>query len=290
MIPQGKFLFLWKIRNCSGGNAAAIAGAALDMGLAGVSIKVAQCGWKYNLRWTGTKYVDDILPPLVTALRNVGLRVYGWHYVTGDDPATEALCILDRIQQLQLDGLDVDAEAEYKAPGKANAARIYMQTVRDQVGANFPIGLTSYRYPVLHPEFPWQAFCRFIDYHLPQVYWNPPSPPGYGSVLELNKSVIQLRAVKDVPIFPAGRAYIGDGHPNPTPAEMTDFMQRCKELDLPGFSFWAFDFLYLHNGGQARAQAIKAFQWPTEPPPQPSPHTLEERVTDLEIRVTNLGG
>ncbi len=288
MNPTGKWLFLWQIKNCAGGDPAAITAAALNMGLAGVTIKVAQCGYKYNLRLTPHGYVDDILPPLVTALRNSGLFVNGWHYVTGDDPTSEAIVILDRIQQLRLDGLEVDAEGEYKAAGKAQAARRYMQTVRDVVGANFPIGLTSYRFPRVHPEFPWSAFAPFLNYHNPQVYWNPPAPPYYGPVPELNKSVEQIRAVKNIPILPAGRAYIGDGHPNPTPAEMNDFMQRAKVLELAGVSFWAFDFLYLHPGGAARAEAIKNFSWPTNTPPPPPPQTIEERLNNHEQRISAL--
>jgi len=288
MIPQGKFMFLWQLRNVEGGNPIKIADTAVALGLAGVSIKVAQGRGKYNLRWDGKRWIDDILRPAVNALHQVGLRVHGWQWVDGDDPTGEALCILDRIQQMGLDGLEVDAEGTYK--GKPKSARIYMSILKDNVPSGFHIGLTSYRYPTLHPEFPWQAFCQYADYHMPQIYWNPPYPPNYGPAPELNRSVMELRAVKDLPIIPAGRTYIGDGHPDPTPAEMNEFMQRCKDLELPGFSFWAYDFLYLHANGKARSDAIAAFQWGVISPPPPVPLTLEERVRDLEIRVTNLGG
>jgi hypothetical protein len=46
-------------------------------------------------------------------------------------------------------------------------------------------------------------------------------------------------------------------------------MTRAKSLGLTGFSFWAMDFLYLHAGGSARADAIQAFQFGPPPPPPP---------------------
>lgn len=279
--PSAKFLFIWQLRNLAKNDMQAAITACLDMGLSGVSIKVAHNCGMYNLRWTGSAWVDDILPPFVTALHDAGLKVHGWQWVDGNDPTGEALRAVQRIRQLSLDGFEIDAEGTYK--GKYLAATIYARELRTQC-PTLPIGLTSYRYPSLHPTLPWLEFLRYCDYHLPQVYFNPTYPPNYGPVPELIRSVNELRSKKDIPIFPAGRAYIGDGHPNPTPAEMNAFMSKAVELGLPGFTFWNMDSLYLHPGGASRMQAIKDFRFTCDDPSL----TLEERVTSLENRVTAL--
>lgn len=263
-LPTGKFLFIWQIKNCAGGNPQAIVNACLDFSLTGVSIKVANCASKYNLRPTPSGYVDDILPPLVTALHNAGLLVHGWQWVEGQSPTNEALRAAERIITLGLDGFEIDAEGAYK--GRYTQAAAYMRELRAQCPTGFPVGLCSYRYPTLHPTLPWRQFLdNGVDYHCPQVYWNPTNPPDLGPVPELERSVSELQALKVLPVFPAGRAYIGDGHPNPTPAEITAFMERAKTMGLPGVTFWAMDFLYLHAGGAGRSGAIKDFQWRNGP-------------------------
>lgn len=124
---KGKGFFIWKIRDAEGGNPEAIANTAQAAGFTHVLLKIADGSYPYNVdRNTNV----DLTEPVVHALRQRGISVWGWHYVYGNGPVGEANIAIRRLEQLNLDGYVVDAEAEYKEPGKANAARIYMEKLR----------------------------------------------------------------------------------------------------------------------------------------------------------------
>ena len=61
-----------------------------------------------------------------------------------------------RIRQFNLDGYVLDVEKEYKQAGKKAAARRFMSQLRSAYPA-LPIALSSYRYPSLHPQVPWEG-------------------------------------------------------------------------------------------------------------------------------------
>ena len=117
MALQGKGFFIWKIRSCENGDANAIASLAQAAQMSHILVKIADTIYSYNL----DSGVDKI-PPLVQSLRARNIQVWGWHYVKGDNPIGEANKAIERVHQLNLDGYVIDAEAEYKQPGKAEAA------------------------------------------------------------------------------------------------------------------------------------------------------------------------
>jgi hypothetical protein len=157
-----------------------------------------------------------------------------------------------------------------------------------------PVALSAYRFPNYHPEFPWYEFASGCNYHMPQVYWQPPSKVN-GPVVELEQSIQQLNRIKVLPIVPIGRAYIGDGHAKPTADEISQFAKRAKELGVPGMSFWALDFLYTHEGGSSWADAI-AQAWggadaPVTPPVDPTlPRKVRVKANGTNIRNAPTGG
>ena len=79
---HGKGFFIWKIPYCEGGDPQAIAEAAYLAGFSHVLIKVANGPWRYNFDENG----NDLVPPVVGALKAKGIDVWGWHYVFGDLP------------------------------------------------------------------------------------------------------------------------------------------------------------------------------------------------------------
>ena len=101
MSLQGKGFFLWKIKNCEGGNADRIAKKAKKAGLSHVLIKIANGIYSYNYDWN---LKIDLVSPVVKALRSKGIQVWGWHYVYGNQPLSEARIAVRRIQELDLDG------------------------------------------------------------------------------------------------------------------------------------------------------------------------------------------
>src|SRR5574340_426810 len=131
-------MYVWIVETCEGGKIDSIVKMAVDMRFSHVLLKIADGRYSYN-----TKYAQ----PLTAALRAAGIQVWGWQYVYGDSPTAEALNVIPIIQALDVDGFVVNAEAEYKRTGFASRARDYMKTLRAGVGGNFPIALSSYRWP-----------------------------------------------------------------------------------------------------------------------------------------------
>jgi hypothetical protein len=276
MSTYGKCLHIWKIKDIEGGDFDLIAETAGLLGVDRISVKAANGTALYNQRWTGFGWADDLLPPFVEHMQAAGFMVYGWHYLYGFNPVGEFDAAMKRIALF--DGYEWDAEGYYK--NKHNQAETFAGLVAAE-GIDKPLGLCSYRFPDLHPEVPWDAFLSISTYHAPQVYWNPPNEQlEHGPIPELDKSIEQLKAIKDLQVVPVGRAYIGDGYPDPGPTydEVTEFMDHCKRIGLPGFSLWSWDALGSHNGGAERMAAFGDFIWDAAPG-----KTLEERVTILEL-------
>jgi hypothetical protein len=188
MAIQGKGFMIWKVPNCEGGNAANIAAVAKAAGLAHVWIKIADGPYAYNID-KNTK--ADLVAPVVQELHARKIQVLGWHYVYGDNPIGEAQIAVKRINELSLDGYAIDAEVEYKQPGRDVAARSFMSELRKGIPPNtVPVGLCSFRYPKLHPQLPWKDFLDKCDYNMPQVYWQAAHNPGD----QLRSSVNEFKA------------------------------------------------------------------------------------------------
>ena len=87
MTLEGKGFFTWKIPNCEHGDAEQIASQAKLADLTHLVVKIADGTMIYNGNWGDPK---DYTTPVVSALRNRGIKVWGWHYVYGDNPTGEA--------------------------------------------------------------------------------------------------------------------------------------------------------------------------------------------------------
>nr|MBI2905973.1 hypothetical protein [Chloroflexota bacterium] len=172
MALTGKGFFTWQLKNCEGANAEAIANKAQAANLSHAVVKVADTTFAYGY----DSQNNDITAPVVRALHNRGMQVWGWHYVKGNDPAGEARAAVQRCQQLAVDGYVIDAEAEYKESGKSAAARTFMSALRASL-PNLPIALSSYRYPSYHTTLPWREFLEKCDLNMPQVYWEQAHNP-----------------------------------------------------------------------------------------------------------------
>jgi hypothetical protein len=276
---NGKGIFIWQADHCENGEIGPIVEACRTLGLEWVAIK---CGNGANPAYQS--FMD--MAGAVGAFHAAGMQVWLWHYVLcgwyynrqthlfvsigGSSPEADAAFAREAARRLQADGLILDAEAEFKDKSQGDRARRFMKALGD-VGK--PVALCSYRFPSLHPEFPWEAFLTGCDVHMPQVYWQPPNY-GQGPVIELDRSISELKGKRMLPVVPLGRAYIGDGHPDPKPGEISAFADRARQRDCPGISFWALDFLYLHKGGKERGAAI-AEAWGGAAPPAPEPEPVQ---------------
>lgn len=233
MTLYGKGFYTWKLSRCEGGDAAAIAATAKMANLTYVLIKVADGTSVYNGLWGNP---HDWVTPTIQELRSQGIQIWGWQYVYGTNPSSEANIAIQRIQQFQLDGFVVDAEKEFKHPGKGEIARKYMSQLRAAV-PNIPIALSSYRYPSLHAQFPWEIFLEKCDINMPQVYWVGAHNPGE----QLQRCVSEFQSITpNRPIIPTGLASVERSF-KPTPAETHEFMRTAQSLNLTGVNFWMWD-------------------------------------------------
>lgn len=281
MTLRGKGQYIWQVPEAERGNPQAIAQAAQEARLSHVLIKVAEGVWRYNVTQQGI----DLVQPVIEALHAVGIEVWGWQYVYGNNPNGEAAVAIRRCRELDLDGYVINAEAEYKQPGKAPAAELYTRQVREGIPSHIPLALSSYRWPYFHLELPWREFLARCDLNMPQVYWiHGTNPPG-----QLQRTLVEFerlsreRGVRHAPIFPTGAAFREHGW-QPTPAEVLAFMQAAEEFGLEGFNFWRWG----HARHYGYWEMIAAYHWPgsePEPAPLPEPGALRFRVLTNNLRV-----
>ncbi|MEJ5203376.1 MAG: nuclear transport factor 2 family protein [Anaerolineales bacterium] len=259
---QGKGFMIWQIARCEGGNAQAIANAAQAAGLTHVSIKIADGTVAYNIDKTTGK---DLVPPVVQALRAKNIQVWGWHYVYGYNPAGEAQIAIKRVKELGMEGYIIDAEAEYKQPGRDVAARRFMADLRAGLPST-PIALCSYRFPTYHPQLPWKEFLEKCDLNMPQVYWQAAHNAG----AQLRRCVSEFQAITPVrPIIPIGPVYKA-GDWTATPADIIEFLDTARALNLAAASF--FEWYYGRTILQSLWNTIASYAWsPTQPPAQDMP-------------------
>jgi hypothetical protein len=267
MALEGKGFFIWKIPNCEEGQAHLIASLAKQAQLTHVLIKIADTNYAYNVV-NGV----DLVPAVAAALHARHIQVWGWHYVRGYNPTGEADKAVERVRELGLDGYVIDAEGEYKEPGKAEAARKFMSRLRAGL-PHTPIALCSYRFPSYHPQLPWREFLEKSDLNMPQVYWLK----SHNSSEQLDRCVQEFRAMTPSrPVHPVGAAFQEDGWQS-TPAEVQEFLDKAKELNLCSASFYSWD--------SSRAslpevwEAIADYSWDGEPP--------EEEITARYLAALN---
>lgn len=258
MSLNGKGFMIWKVRDCEGGNPGLISSEAHAAGFTYVLIKIADGARPYNI----DDGVDKV-PAVVQALKSRGIKTWGWHYVYGDDPIGEAQIAISRIQQLGLDGYAIDAESEYKLPGRYDNAELFMSELRNSL-QQFPIGLSSFRFPTLHPQLPWKAFLEKCDYNMPQVYWVGAHNPE----AQLQRCVNEFQAMTPFrPIIPTGPVYrYGDWEP--TPSDIIVFLNTARSLNLNAANFFTWDYRTILS---SLWDAVASYPWGSQPPPQELP-------------------
>ena len=266
---SGKGYYIWRVNECFGGDIGRIAIAAQDSGLGHVLIKIADGPTGYN---------GDVRP-LVETLQRKGIEVWGWQYIYGY-PAPEARMVVRRIRESGVTGLVANAEVEFKRmPNPAPIARSYMQSVRAEVGTDFPIALSTYRYPKYHPQFPYTAFLEYCDFNMPQVYWLLQHNP----VWQLEESMRQYRAlIIQRPTIPTGCAW-QSGSWAPTSKDLVDFMDAARRLGCEAANYWAFDHTHKLPG---LWQTIAEYDWPVvhPTPPEPEPDPIEIPEDDVDYK------
>ncbi len=267
MSLSGKGFFLWKIPDCEGGNPAAIAAAAKAADLDYLLIKIADGTIAYNGNWGLAK---DLTSPLVQAARAHGLQAWGWHYVYGDNPIDEARIAIQRVKEFSLDGYVIDAEKQFETQSKHAAAKRFMAELRSAL-PSLPVALSSFRYPSMHSQFPWDEFLSQCDLVMPQVYWMKAHNAG----VQLSKTVreFQTRSPQR-PVIPTGAAFREAGW-QPSAGEVEEFLKTAKQLNLDSVNFW--EWSDARSGKLPGVwEAIRDFAWKSAP----APADISQRLID----------
>ncbi len=270
MNLHGKGFYLWNIPNCEKGNVQAIADEAQKAGLTHVLIKIADRFYAHNVSKDGKV---DYVPPLVEALHERGIQAWGWQYVYGFEPIPEAQIAIRRLSQLHLDGFVIDAEEQYKLPGRKLAAQKYLGELRNRF-PDLPLGFSSYRFPKLHASLPWEVFLPQVQVIMPQVYWEQAHNPA----AQLRRCLMEYRSLQpSTPIIPTGAAYKWGGW-RPTPQDILEFLQAVDANELRGCNFWGWEFC--RRDLPELWETIAQYKRTPTPQPDPQPQDIIQSLFD----------
>ena len=217
-VFDGNGMWIWYVSKSQGGDLAAIAAQARSHGIGTVYIKSAD----------GTGLWSQFDATTVAALKAAGLHVCAWQFVYGTDPAGEAQAGA-AAKSAGADCFVIDAEGAYE--GKYAQAQQYMTTLRQLVGASYPVGLTSFPYVDYHPGLPYSVFLGpgGATFNLPQVYWKTIGDSVDASLAHTYEWNIPYATG----IFPLGQTY-----DSPSAADVMRFRQLSGAYGARGLSWW----------------------------------------------------
>lgn len=267
-MVKGKGVFIWQLWRCANNDPVKLARQAKDAGYSYVAIKCADGDTLHN---------EEEIDAAIVELRKQDIDIVLWQYVYGGSigyARKEALLANKLIAKHKPDTWWIDAEAWYK---KGLVAVAWAKTYCVALRKNLPIGLTSYRFPTLHRKLPWKTFLSICDHHVPQVYWVGAHNPAD----QLDRSIRELKALKDIPFVPVGAAYAEGGWKGPTVDEINEFNARAQEIGVPAICWW--DWQHMTPDWW---NAIAGHVWDgTQLPPYQVEINIPEGVKEIDIRV-----
>jgi Putative peptidoglycan binding domain len=240
---DGSGMWIWYLSRSEGGSPTAIAAQAQAHGVRTVFVKSAD----------GTGVWSQFTSTAVAALKATGLRVCGWQFVYGSDPIGEARAAA-AAKDAGADCFVIDAEGAYE--GKYAQAQRYMTKLRELVGSDYPIGLTSFPYVDYHPGLPYSVFMGpgGATFNLPQVYWKT-----IGDTVDASLAhTYEWNLPYETAIFPLGQTYDG-----PKAADVRRFRQLSTAYGARGVSWWVWQFASDSDWDALAAPAVGLTRPPT---------------------------
>jgi hypothetical protein len=239
---DGDGMWIWYVSKAAGGDPAAIAAQAVANGIETLYVKSAD----------GTTPWTQFSPELVATLKAAGLKVCAWQFVYGTHPATEAARGAEAVAA-GADCLGIDAESSYE--GRYAQAQQYVSALRASIGADYPLGLTSFPYVDYHPALPYSVFLGpgAAQFNLPQVYWKDIG----GGVDAVVDHTYRFNRPYGRPIMPLGQLYDA-----PADADVARFRQLAAAAGSTGLSWWDWQ----HAGAAQWAAAAAPLTAPVPAP------------------------
>jgi len=247
---DGTGMWIWYVSRSSGGDPAAIGAQARAHGVRTLFVKSSD----------GTTRWAQFSTALVAALESQGLQVCAWQFVYGVHPAGEA-ALGARAASSGAKCLVIDAESAYE--GRYRQAQTYVEALRSEVGAAYPIGLSGFPYVDFHRSFPYSVFLGpgGAQANLPQVYWKAIGT----SVDSAVSHTYTWNELYQRPIFPLGQLY-----QDPSPSDVKRFRQLVSLHGATGVSWWSWQ-----SAARRGWDAVGAMVEPLAgPPPAPAYPTL----------------
>lgn len=278
---NGKGAMVWRLRDWADGTPDGQVADALALGLSHVSLKIID---GTNERWENfwvRPQNQDLLPELVPALREAGIKVKGWGWTYGYDEQREAERTIEVCDRYGITEYDIDAEHQYNKPGMEGKVETYAGTLAGAV-PEIRVGLCSYRFPLRYqPDFPVEAFAPFMDYWCPQVYFLGDNRT-HGGASQLEISHNEYMGIRRLPYQGVAPTYDWNGW-RATPGQLLQFFQKAKDLGHEGFMVWD-----LPQASPEQWQAIEQFDWPVdEPPSQPN---VKDRLIGVRDELDDIIG
>lgn len=162
MIPlTGLGIWIWELRACERGDAAAIAAKARR---AGVSFVVVKAGEETSN--------GQVTAGLVNDLRVGGLECAIWWYCRPRSFDSQ-LAMLKGLQDTAgVRHFVMDAEREWDSPDQRALAGQFAQRLRTTLGPDAFLADAPWARPLSHGSpFPYAAFGAVMDARMPQFYW-----------------------------------------------------------------------------------------------------------------------
>jgi hypothetical protein len=270
----GKWVWVWNVRRCDGGDAARMAARLTEAGCEGALVKA----------FDGPRWFDQERPwrEIAAALRAHGAGVGGWGYLYGNDPAGEAQRAIETAQYGEADLLVLDVETEFK--GKPAAAEEVCRRIREAVGPHYPLYFSSFAVARYHQTFPFRAFDRYCTGAVPQVYWNAfrwPVEQALAMTYE-DHAALGIAAER---VFPVGGLYQEGLIRYPPREEVRAFGREAGRRGSPGVSFWSYE----HMAGEMW-QAVGSIGGPGEEEEMSSEEfdAVSRSLGELSTRVQRL--
>ena len=263
-----KGIWIWKIWEIENGNLSKIIERLKSAGVKWVSIKLGDSNsyWPGHdpsvgslSRWLQENNYSDF-SEVVTEFHNAGIKVLGWHYVYSyarwspgpgyDIRDTEAEVSIEILNISGIDGLIINAEAEYEGKGKGPIAEQYMKDIRDKHPNSF-IAYSSFARVTGHEWFPWLEFGRYCDANMPQCYWAARPLDPEEEVRRMKEdfdhwhSIWEQKGYGDSvkPIIPVGQGGYVDIGRDIYDGEIKKFCDKVQEYGYQGVSLYRYDIM-----------------------------------------------
>jgi hypothetical protein len=246
---SGSGMWIWQLPKAAGGDPVGIAAQAQASGVDTVIIKAA----------AGPEKWSQFSPTLVSTLQAQGLTVCAYQRLEGSRMVAQAVAAAAAVKA-GADCFVIDAEVELE--GKYPQARQYIKALRQRIGADFPVGFTSFPYADYHQSLPYSVFLGpgGATVNMPQIYWKA---IGDSPSTAFARTVATNR-VYDVPMAPVGQLY-----ERPSTTDVLNFRKLALAYDVEGTSWWSWDSAAT-SGWSAIAKAVTAPAIPASVPAYPT--------------------